>query len=316
MKNSTALRRTRPQFNGFDGAALKIIAVITMIIDHTGVAIIKHLPGYADTEGMVYAAYWICRLIGRMAFPIYLFLLVEGFGYTRSRAKYALRLFIFCFISELPFDLALYGQTFDWSHQNVFFTLLLGFMVMWGFTLVREKWAKILPELPVKILGIILPSAYFTFRSYKYLTKHTSISVSPYILCALIAIASVFIVVSVIRLALKRGGDREGLIICLDLCVLSLGMLAADLLHTDYNSIGVLAAAVMYLYRYDNTKRIMSGCVVLTALSSAIELTSFADVPLILNYNGKKGPNLKYFFYAVYPVHLLILFGIAKILKL
>jgi len=311
MSNSTKLRKVRPAFDGLPSSTLKFIAVITMIIDHTGVAIVSQLPGYDDKESVIYALYWICRLIGRIAFPLYLFMLVEGFEYTRSKARYALRLFLFCFISELPFDLALRGTLFDWKHQNVFFTLLLGLLVMWGFTLVRGGLVDEFPAMLIKIAGILLSTAYFTYRAVKYLKKSSSISINIYLLYGIVAVVALFFVISIIQLSVKSGGDREGLVMCLDLLVLSAGMLAADLLHTDYNSVGVLAIAVMYLYRKNSYKKIMSGCIILTALSSATELISFVTVPMIMNYNGKRGIKLKYFFYLVYPVHLIILYGIA-----
>lgn len=316
MTESTKLRKIRPAFTGFDGFTLKIIAVITMIIDHTGVAIVSHLPGYDDKESLIYALYWICRLIGRIAFPLYLFMLVEGFEHTRNKANYMLRLFLFCFLSELPFDLALRGTLFDFKHQNVFFTLLLGFLVMWGFTQARETLADKLPQLPVKLAGVILSTAYFSYRAVKFMKKSTSISISIYIWYVIFAIVALFFVISLIQFAVKRGGDREGLVICLDLVLVSAGMLAADLLHTDYNSVGVLAVVAMYIYRKDQYRKITSGCIILTALSSATELVSFATIPMVLNYNGKRGPGLKYFFYIVYPAHLLILYGLARYFNL
>ena len=96
---------------GLDGFVLKSIAMVAMLIDHMGAVL---FPQYL---GM--------RMIGRIAFPIYCFLLVEGAMHTSDIRKYELRLFLFALVSELPFDLAFQG-TIDFNHQNVFFTLLLG----------------------------------------------------------------------------------------------------------------------------------------------------------------------------------------------
>jgi hypothetical protein len=90
---------------------LKIIALTTMIIDHYG-AIFQ-----GDTM--------FFRMIGRLAFPIYCFLLVEGYFHTSDVKKYAKRLFIFALISEVPFDLAFYNKL-GFVHQNIFFTLFIG----------------------------------------------------------------------------------------------------------------------------------------------------------------------------------------------
>ncbi|MBR1523666.1 MAG: TraX protein, partial [Lachnospiraceae bacterium] len=72
------------------GTALKLIAVISMLIDHTGDVL---FPG----------TMWL-RYIGRLAFPIYCFLLVEGFFHTKDLRRYMFRLLLFGLISEIPFD--------------------------------------------------------------------------------------------------------------------------------------------------------------------------------------------------------------------
>lgn len=125
-------------FSGISGFTLKVIAVITMLIDHTAATILERAiyGGYANSfvtpANMEFwqKIYLDMRIIGRMAFPIYCFLLVEGFKYTRNRWKYASRLFLFSLISELPFDLAFQKSFWDMSYNNVFFTLLLGILTI------------------------------------------------------------------------------------------------------------------------------------------------------------------------------------------
>lgn len=96
------------------GTLLKILAASSMLVDHIG--------------AIFFPQYSIFRIIGRTSFPLFAFLLAQGFLHTSSRKKYAFRLGITALIAEIPFDLALTGQIFSWNKQNVCFTLLLGFL--------------------------------------------------------------------------------------------------------------------------------------------------------------------------------------------
>ena len=127
---------------GISGSVLKWIAVITMAIDHMGAGFLESYVMNAwggSPIGNTFAGRWneilsvdqIIRYTGRPAFPIFCFLLVQGFLHTRDVKKYAIRLGIFALISEIPFDLALHIRPFHWQNQNVFFTLLLGLLAIW-----------------------------------------------------------------------------------------------------------------------------------------------------------------------------------------
>lgn len=123
----------RPARHGpLSGAALKGLALASMTIDHAAAAILNRGLFYSGAAytGAHLTLYWVCRGIGRLAFPIYCFLLAEGFAHTSSRRAYAGRLALFAVLSELPFDLALYSRPFYPGYQNVFFTLLLGFLAL------------------------------------------------------------------------------------------------------------------------------------------------------------------------------------------
>ena len=138
IKNDSVIG-TETTKKGLTGSTLKIIAIITMFIDHIGAAIFENaeIAAYIMSKGDITYMIWglvdlALRLIGRVAFPIFCFLLVEGFLHTRDVKKYALRLGAFCLISEIPFNLAFFGQPFHNGHQNVFFTLLIGLLVLIG----------------------------------------------------------------------------------------------------------------------------------------------------------------------------------------
>lgn len=134
------------------GSSLKLLAIATMLIDHTGASILEPLIAANNAHTIVspfvtglqldYVLLermdFIFRSIGRIAFPIFCFLLVEGFLHTRNKRTYAIRLGIFALISELPFDLAFWRVLYYPDHQNVFFTLFLSFLCM----ILCEKFLK------------------------------------------------------------------------------------------------------------------------------------------------------------------------------
>lgn len=118
---------------GISQETLKLIACITMLIDHIGAVLIPYNMNL--------------RIIGRLSFPIYCFLLAEGCHYTHNSRQYALRLGIFMLLSELPFDLAFSGGV-DWSDQNVMVTMLLGFLLLETLKYCRYPILKVIALLP------------------------------------------------------------------------------------------------------------------------------------------------------------------------
>ena len=238
---------TQTDTKGISGCWLKMIAMITMLIDHTAVVLIAPFRSLTPL-------YVGMRVIGRLAFPIYCFLLVEGFFHTRSRAKYAGRLFLFAIISEIPFDLAFSQKVWDFSYNNVFFTLLIGLLVIWGMDALAHR---------------------ITEEKYKGVAKVLRSSMMIAVLCG--------------------------------------GCFLAGILNTDYSAVGILAIFAIYMVR---DSRMMGSAIAITILgllASFIEFVALFDLIPIYFYNGTGGKQIKYFFYAFYPVHLLILAGIALI---
>lgn len=117
------------RWQGVSGSVLKLLAVVTMLIDHIAATVLaRMLQAGADFE--LYTIYSAMRQIGRIAFPIYCFMLVEGLKYTRNRWRYAARLGIFALVSEIPFDLAFSSEVLEFGYQNVFFTLTIGLVTL------------------------------------------------------------------------------------------------------------------------------------------------------------------------------------------
>lgn len=141
------------------GSALKWVALVTMLLDHLGATLVWNQVLAEPTVGWV-LCYTLLRTIGRVSFPIFCFLLVEGFFHTHSRGRYALRLTLFCFLSEIPFDLAVNpveNGLMEWSSQNVFFTLLLGFLALWACAEITRRWPGWLGRLGQ--IGVVLLAA-------------------------------------------------------------------------------------------------------------------------------------------------------------
>ena len=111
---------------------LHLLAMAFMLCDHLWAMVV---PGND----------WLTD-IGRIAFPIFAFMTVEGYFHTKNFRKYLLRLFIFALISEIPFNLVMGGRLLYPLHQNVLWTFLLGLGLVWLNERVREK------KLPLRLL--------------------------------------------------------------------------------------------------------------------------------------------------------------------
>lgn len=151
---------------------LKIIALITMIIDHYGAIFHSDIDLY--------------RIVGRLAFPIYCFLLVEGYFHTKDVKRYIKRLFIFALISEIPFDYAFYNKL-TFMHQNIFFTLSIGLAAIYLLENKEGKYSNnkplvlslavflsLLLSVDYNFIGIIYILSFYFTRNYPK-TKRLSI---------------------------------------------------------------------------------------------------------------------------------------------
>ena len=100
---------------------LKIIAIVTMIVDHLTVAFEPYISNNL---------YFAGRLIGRIAFPIFAYQIALGYKRTKNPWKYFIRLLILAVVSEVPFDLLVFETYFNLEYNNVLWTLAAGLLVL------------------------------------------------------------------------------------------------------------------------------------------------------------------------------------------
>ena len=126
---------------------LKLLACLLMLLDHIGY--MNLIPGF----------YTELRAIGRLAFPIFCFLLCEGFIHTRSKKKYLIRLGIGMLLAEIPFDLFIAGHI-TFTYQSVMVTLFLAFVMAMLMERTNKMWLKVLLVVPFYFLADFLKTDY------------------------------------------------------------------------------------------------------------------------------------------------------------
>ena len=130
---------------GLSQEGLKILACVTMLVDHAAL-----LFGGSP---------WL-RVIGRLAFPIYCFLLTEGIRHTRDVRRYLSRLLFAAIVSEPIYDLVLYPCVGIWQHQNVLWTLALGCAMLWCMTMIHKPVAKLAVMLLFALAAELVRASY------------------------------------------------------------------------------------------------------------------------------------------------------------
>lgn len=261
---------------------LKIIAIVTMLIDHIGAAFLLYIIRYSmypdsiATETM-HSLYYNSRHIGRIAFPIFCFLLVEGYTHTHSKIKYLRNLTIFAVLSELPFDLAFRiddtpfelnifsaissNITSVLELQNVYITLALGLIAIWAADTIYTR---------LTIRPVFSPYQKGFFEAT--------------VLSGVVAVIIGYI---------------------------------AKFLHTDYSYHGIILIVIFMICRDYPIIGCITGYLAMCYKES--EIYCLPAFIFILLYNGKRGSfskKHKYIFYVFYPLHLILLYLIRSILAL
>ena len=153
---------------GISQEGLKLLACVTMLIDHVGYVLV--LPMYQQvavvngnvlsSAKILYMAYLLLRSIGRLAMPIFAFLLVEGFHHTRNRKKYALRLLIGALLSEIPYNLVISGSPVWRYQQSIMITLLIGFCALLAMERCQKLAWKSVAMVAFALLSELLGADY------------------------------------------------------------------------------------------------------------------------------------------------------------
>lgn len=255
------------------GAVLKNTAYVTMFIDHIFAIIFLNYMNLHRVNGVwdprLVPVYRAGRAVGRIAFILFAFLIVEGFFQTRSRARFLQRLFLFALISEIPFDLAFSGEVFHWQSQNVYWTLVLGVLLL---------------------------------ALWEYLSYNSRV---------LTAVSRILTAAAVCAIAFLCGTDYR---------FMGVLLILAFYLTRDKNK-GVrfaTAGLVMFFGTWGSNLIRYAGEFTAAYLfrASLREMYGLLAFLLIFSYNGKRGKQLpKPFYYGFYPVHLLILYGIARVVR-
>ena len=154
------------------GSALKVIAVVSMTIDHVAYYILNQQLGMGDTW-----FYETMRCIGRFVFPIFAFLIIEGYHHTRHVGRYMTALLVTAIVAEIPWQLL--GN--EGSH-NVVFTLLLGLVVVFLIDHIHDAlWLMLMETALFSVIatmlntdytwhGICLMVVFYLFRKHRGLT--------------------------------------------------------------------------------------------------------------------------------------------------
>ncbi|MGL5438771.1 MAG: TraX family protein [Filifactoraceae bacterium] len=209
------------------GSTLKLIAIIIMLIDHIGASIISsYINIITDTNilNTFLSIYHAMRAIGRIAFPIFCFLLVEGFIHTKNTKKYLFNLGLFALISEIPFDLNFSNVTFSTDHQNVFFTLFIGLTGLIAIKKIEEKYQQ-----PAKWFFICIITAFTSIIATLLQTDYAAAGV-----------------ITITAFYLFRNNSAQPILSCTVMLLAFLGIYGLD--STLFESFALFCIPLIYMY--------------------------------------------------------------------
>ena len=275
---------------------MKLLALASMITDHVGV--------FLQLRSIPRTPYLVLRGIGRFAFPVYCFLIVNGFEMTHDRARYLTRLAAFAAISEIPFVL-LFSAHYDPAAGPLRFSLFFPWPVcaalialicaVWLLT-VRRDASVVWPA-----LAMLLAVSSLEVGGFRLLTNDINVF---YTLALGLALICLLDEASAPTRDLRR-------VLAHAAAIAAALFLIRD--TADYGLLGLAFLVGLYLTRDSRVRQVLivGMWAAVEYMAASIRLYYFLPALLsifpILLYNGRQGRPFKLGFYALYPVHLLIL---------
>ena len=274
--------------------AIKLLALVTMVIDHSAY--------YLYSSSLIgYGLYFAMRTAGRIAFPLYAFLLVNGFEKTSDRAKYLSRLVLFAAVSQLPY-------TVVFSHENYSLSAISGFALLW-------PWYVIVPA----ALAVCAVWYFCVRRDASVIGLAAALTLAVVQLsaggvCLLGFDTNVFytLAVSLAGMSvLAMLGSRPASFGQTLACLAAFAICALCILpNSDYGWYGFALMMLLYLSRC--SKYLQAAVLLLWCCAEYVvyihswvyfAAAALAVIPVLL-YNGRRGRPVKMFFYMIYPLHL------------
>lgn len=302
---------------------LKIIAIITMFADHIGALLESNINYIQIQSSISYEVLrditYFLRGIGRLSFPIFAFLLVVGFMHTHNRKKYFSNLLIFGMISQIPYALLFNNYSnFSDGVKNLFFfdpndfyisafiksVLFVLMCIFCYYKFVSHKFKD-------KGMIILISALAFTLierMKFNYINILGGTNNIFYTLAFGLYICYCYEKLIPIK---KRPISEYLLLLPISLFLSSFGM--------DYGAIGIVL--ILALFAAKKFKPLQALIIFVWGFFTynnfqwgyGFHINEWAMVGIIaatlmvLLYNNKKGYNIKWFFYAFYPIHLLVL---------
>ena len=285
---------------------IKLIAIFSMTIDHLGVIIESFWPAL-ETFVLV------CRYIGRLALPLFCFMIVEGVFHTKNMKKYTIRLGIMAIVISIVLCVCQYARSLGLyvlaDQGNIFMDLLLGALMLWALTQKQNKWLRFLALIPV-VLSILSFAAkgletasYQTVEAYWY-PKFLRLQ---YDWLSIIMMLGFYGATFFADTYFEYQSQYSGLQLD-QVKGTSTYRLAVNLICC---AVVMFVNIIYYLFKY------FAPDVVFWAPN--VQIAGMAAGIILIFYNGKRGYNAKWFQYGsylYYPLHILLLYGIIYLISL